>query len=575
MSEKDIQLVKLFQKRIKSFEDTYKEEHDKWRTLFFLYRGDEDLAPGRGDTEALYNVKLIFSVVRNFIPSLVISDPDILLFPRKMESMKDVATVQRVANYYWRELKIKDELKKVILDVLIYGTGFMKLGWAFSVGMLPVARENKEEDLGNQKTFQPNEFIKKDAPFVTRVSPFLLRWDMQARSLAESRWVAEKIVRPVEVIKRNSAYDQSVTNKIQPTHVGLQDVLFNSCDEDEANLVENDPDKYAVIYEVHDKERGLLITLHPTQEKPLRIQKYPYPNLEGTHFCSLVLDEQPDRLEGLSVVDNIKSPAQAVTRVRSLQTDHIKNMSRVYAVKSEDFSEADVLKVQNAKNGSAVRTEGDPRSYHLIPTPPISPDSYRVADQGETDVFRTAGLAPSTVGQKLGGRTSATEAGQIGAGEAQRMENARTVVEDFAADITRKLIQIIGNKLSDEEVVLIVGEENFTPFKYTKKQLQGEFSYAVKAGSMTKPNREVLRQQLLNLLNISQQDPIINRKELWRLVLETYDAPDIEKILTPPPAQPPGGGQVADETLLQQEAPPSQEDLVANNASASRLGRGE
>lgn len=578
MSKFEVDLVELFQKRISSFERHFCGMHDKMREYDKIYKGIDPQFPSDSDyvqaeDERFYNMRLIYSVIGNFIPNLVLSDPDIVLRPQKVSSIEKAKTVEKVVNYYWRELAIKSQLKQCVRDSLKYPFGVIKLGWEFKRKILE--KRDKDMDIGGQETFQPNEHIVKDNPFATRISPFLFLWDVQARNLQEARWCGEKIIRPIEDLQRDNRYDKKALKELAHTATGMQDVIFGG---EGATIIEDDPDQYGVIYEIHDKERNLLITLAKGVPIPLRVIPYPLKNVEGTHYEVLVLEEQEDKFEGISKIELLKTHQSLINKIRTYQAEHVRNINRIYVHnKNSEITSEDLIKIQQAPNLSIVSIDGDIDDLKVLPTPAIPQDAYQVAEIAKGELLQVAGQPPSRFGIPAGGRTTATEIQAMGSAEANRLEDSRAIVEDFASAISKKLIQIVGDKLSDEKVLLIAGEENFIPFKFSKEDLKGEFDFIILAGSMTKPNREVKRQQLMNLLNVVGQFPEVNRMEFIKRIFSEFDLSNPESLLAPPPEpqpQPaPGGGGVQDESLLQQEAPPSPEGLQANIATEAGLNR--
>jgi hypothetical protein len=191
-------------------------------------------------------------------------------------------------------------------------------------------------------------------------------------------------------------------------------------------------------------------------------------------------------------------------------------------------------------------------------------------------MLQVAGQPPQKFGTPAGGRTTATEIQAMGAAEQSRLEDARAVVEDYSAKISKKLIQIIGDKLSDKKVLMITGEKDFIPFNFTKDDLKGEYDYLIVAGSMTKPNRAVRRQQLMNLLNVVSQLPEINRVEFLKRIFSEFDLTNPSALLAPQAGQPAMGQGVQEESVFQQQSPPSEQALIANiqgEATPNRGGR--
>lgn len=555
-------LNELTLKRITSFNRFMEPFHRIMRENLRIYKGEFFVESDSIFREFYYEFKLAYSIIKGMLPSLVLSDPDILLTPRKKESVSKVAVAEKVINYYWPELKIKREVRKSVRDTLIYGFGVIKTGWQMKQKFSdkPVL----EEDIGGQVTFSPNEFIRDEDLFVRRVSPFLFGFDPQATSFEDTRWVGEKIIRPVADVKRDMRYEKKIRNKVGGKHLGLQDVIFT---DNGMDVVGEDPEQFAELWEVHDKERNLLITVSDGLEEPLRVIPYPFKKLEGTHYSLLDFDEIPDKITGRGLPEILKDQQRTINRIRTFQIDHVKRAVPKYVVsKQAGMKQEDIDRWANGTAQSIALVNGDARDIQLIQAAPIPPDQYRMADIAKGDMLQIAGTPPSRFGQSAGGRTSATEISTINQSEEFRLEDAKTAVEDFSADISRKMIQILVDKLSDEKIFFIVGEENFEPLQFTKSDIQGEFDFRVAAGSMAKPDRAVERQQLINLLNIGAQIPGFPVQDVFKEVLKTF--PNLRNKVhlanQTPEQAPPGIGGATSEDLAKQTNPPTESDLQAN-----------
>jgi len=556
-------LIDLTNQRIDCFERFMEPRYRQMRDWYRLYTGEYFCKNDSFESSLYYDVKLLYTIVNNFIPAIVLADPDIIVKPRKNVSVDQIELIEKVSNYYWRELNIKDELKKVVQDTMIFGFGVMKTGWHTKL-----KSRNKKVDIdspGGEKTFNVSEYIQADSPLMHRVSPYLFMWDPQARTIDRARWVGEKLIRPIEEVVNNKAYNTKAVNQIQATNFGMQDYIFS--EDGQSNLIEEDPDRYVLLYEIHDRERDLLITLAHGVEEPLRVIPYPYKNLEGTHYGMLVYNPLPDKVLGLSLPELLKDQQIALNRARTLQANHAKRAARIYGVNVQSgIKREDVEALQRATDGSVIFTNDDPGHIKSIEHAALPRELFEIADIARSDMFQVSGTPPHRIGMPAGGRTTATEIQSMNADEQVRLEDVRAETEDFSAMMTKKMIQIMANKLSDEKVVMIVGEDKFVPFTFTREDLRGEFDFTIDAGSMSRQSREVERQQLMQFLNMAAQVPGVNPLEIVKRIAKTFGWKQLDKIFAPP--QPQQQGQVLDTAMQNQNTPPDQASILANLTQA-------
>lgn len=553
-------LTELFKQRLEAFDVFAKPLFEGMHRQYKLYRGTIFCDPNAIEREFYYDVKLVYSVIQGFLPSIIISDPDIILKPRKEESVPLTTLCETIINYYVKDLKIKDELKKALLDTFIYGYGILKTGWQTKIDYSNKKLDPASPD--NPDDFEVNdEFIKVDNPFMRQISPYMFMWDPQARSLDSARWVGEKIIRPREEVMNNRSYRKVAVDNLLGNHVGVQDFIFSY--DDGPKLQDIDPDKYVMLYEIHDKERGKLITLADGCDTYLRIIDYPYGNLEGTHYGMLVLHPMPDKVEGISVCDMVQDQQIMLNRIRTLQAEAAKRANRLYAIDPEaDVDDQQIQAIQTAEHGSIVRVPVN--AVKAIDHAPLPQELFIIGDIAQQDILRTVGSPPSRIGMPAGGRTSATEINQLQSVEQYRLEDARTIVADFLGSMLKKMFQIIANKLSDQKVIMIAGEEGFLPFKFTKEQLQGEFDFIIEPGSMSRTSRDVEIQQLIQIYNISAQLPDVNHTEILKEVMKKMGFRSITKFFQGPITTPQMGESVVNSQVQNQVNPPNQASMSAN-----------
>lgn len=510
------ELVKLHQNRINAFNRHMAKQHQTVLDNYKLYKDGMEV-----DRDNYYSANLTYSLIKGLIPSLVVSDPDIIVEPKKAESLSKIPVIEKVSNYYWRELDIKDQVKKCVLDSFLAPFSIIKTGWNFQLKKLDKVMD-PQKNIGGQTTLEPNEYLKKDEPFARRISFLNFIFDLNATCLEETHWLGEKVCKRLWEVQQDERYDKKVRQELKATGKGYQSILEQM--EGTVSL-EEDPEQFVSIYEVHDRERDLLLTISLDHEMPLRIIKYPYPNLEGTHYETLYFDEIPDTMLGQAPINRIRDQQKMYNRIRTMQFDHVqKNVPKYGYNKSEgDIKKEEIIKWANGEANSIIGVSGDPeQEIKQFTVAPIPQDQYSMAEISKEDMRNTLGAPPSRVGDIAGSRTTASEIQSLNSAEQFRIEDSKAAVENFSAKITRNLIQIMSTQLTDEKTLMIVGEDDFIPLKVSKKEVQGEFGFSVRSGSMAKADRGVERQQLINIVNLLAPIPGANIMPVVKELLKTF-----------------------------------------------------
>ncbi len=164
-----------------------------------------------------------------------------MVTPNKPEDEDRSAFVEAVVNHLWRHHDFRKPFRRAVKDFLIFGHGWLKVGWKFveqermlgeaerdellSEAMAETdmfAMENPEMagDLPDEQEMMasvPSTMLAvvEDQPFVERVSPFDIYIDPEATCVEDAQWVAQRIVRPLEEAKKDKRYKPSARKTCQ------------------------------------------------------------------------------------------------------------------------------------------------------------------------------------------------------------------------------------------------------------------------------------------------------------------------------------------------------------------------
>src|SRR3990167_11131332 len=112
--------------RIRWASDVKKDHEFIWKRMLGYYRNkyytlNEDSKPL---VEHRARVNYVFSTVRTIIPSVYFQNPYILVQPRRIpDDVAGAQTLEVAINYYFKELDLKSQIRAVVLDTLLFGTG--------------------------------------------------------------------------------------------------------------------------------------------------------------------------------------------------------------------------------------------------------------------------------------------------------------------------------------------------------------------------------------------------------------------------------------------------------------------
>ena len=535
-----------------AFKDKAEENIKLWREY---YRGNQWLQ----DTGTRYKdkvvVNMVYSNIKTIMPSINLRNPKYFISAKKkpfqtpsgmFDTNRGALFVEILLNHYFRELKLKQQYDKCLLDALIGPWGVMQYGYTV-----------KTEKIKNDETLEVNELIKSESPFAIRRSPLDLRVDPAAMdsTLADARWVALRWVKDLHEVKNNPKYKNVGNLKANfslTDQEGLQN-LFSSMNKNTSQEV--DPTLYKMVegWDIWDKRDGRLMTMVEGHNKWLRDEDWPL-DFEGFPVETLYFNENPDELYPVSDVDIILAEQDELNRIRALQLDHIRRISqRKYLTQQQSIDEDEIEKLMSGGDGTVGLTNGNPENAMLpLRDAPISQDLYIVGRQIQEDIRNESGISQFEQGGVRNFDT-ATEPALIQQGINIRRDERTSVLEDFYERGARQIAKILQQTLKTTDVPLnqqafeqvrqadesdlakIAGAEGAKMLQpwvtMDKDDIQGEYEFDIEVGSTRPVNETQRRNDALQVGQALQGNPYIREREGTKRFLEAFDVKDLEGLL--------------------------------------------
>lgn len=474
----------------------------------------------------------VYAYARTFIPSIYSRDPYITVNPRSANGARAAKIRELFVNAYWRELQLKREVRRIILDAVL-AEGWIKLGYANSMGRL-VAKDGETQ-------LEPSEFIKNEEIFATRVSwKNMVRDPDATNGLHDARFVAQNIIRPLAAIKASSLYEH--TSDLQPSFIKTGDK--------KSKLRGGSDVEYGSLWEVWDIDNAEVFTVSEGSTHFLMKKKWPY-EIDGYPFSLLRFNDNPDKPYAPNLIGSWEPQLWEKMKIRAMELDHIKRFNRQMSIEEGSHSNAEIQRMEEGRSGSIIRRKKGAKAPEPIPYPPIQADIYGIEGRIDLDKDNISGQpnAVRSAPQKTQSRTLG-EIDRLIAAFGARQNEPQTLVEEFCEEVSYKLIGIAAQYLPGDKYVRATkkdmqaigeaflgddGKARFDGrgFKFTKKDIQGtEFDVQIKSGSTLPLNRENRTQILGDLLKLGPTLGIGPNSKLAKTVgkalLSELDMPEIE-----------------------------------------------
>ncbi len=513
-------------------------------------------------------LNMIYTLAKNIVPSLYFRNPKILAFPKRVQDEDSAPVAGALLNYYFDELGIKEVNQQIILDAYLLGMGICKIGYATQFGMdIPDEGEDRKREktkankilefMGLKKpkeeekkqNVELEENITAENPYVVWVSPFDFLIDPRATSISNAQWVAHRIRKTLDEVKKNKNFKNTSKLKGQePEEEFVKDVP----------PAEIDKFKTIDLFEIHYKTPEginiLILAKEGDRSEFLYHDKSIY-KMDGFQFEILYFNKHGHKLYAKSDVDIVKPLQDRLTLSFDSILDQVDSFVSKIIVDETAMTEAGKLALRDGNLGAICYTNKNPNEVAKeLSLQQLKSDMLALVNQLIDIMTLESGLTRA----QLTGLTTAetaTEA-QIGqAGSNIRLFARADAVGDFSNRQSRKLWQVIQQFVDLDEIQLITGEKavderGITRFNWLKDAdssalIKADLRFDIEVGSTQKPDVAVVRKQMENLLNIlartdvialiQQQGSKVDIAELLRVYLKWFPEviKDIGKIISP------------------------------------------
>tara|TARA_R100001594_G_scaffold84463_1_gene119003 strand:+ start:2244 stop:4100 length:1857 start_codon:yes stop_codon:yes gene_type:complete len=533
---------------------------DLWIRMVDLYRGKHWAATTVTNND-LVAVNLAFSTVNVIAPSVAVNYPKIVVSPNEPEDQDRAAFVEAITNYAWRHHDFRKPFQRSVRDFLIFGHGWLKVGWKFVEQERMLSDEERAvmfdeavaeanilatEDPALATELPDDEQIAagipesamevvEDQPFIERISPFDMFIDPEATCIDDAQWICQKVIRPLEEAKKDKRYKASVRKKLSADSRVSPTFAYTDRTIQEEYLTEVDR---VAIYEFYNIEENTMAVFSLEADEFL-VDPMAMPYAYGHPFVMLRNYDVPDYFYPMGDLESIESLQLELDMTRTQLVNARKRYARKYLFHERSFGPEGREALEADEDGRLVPVvdENKPLSEVVIPMPqtPLSPEVYNMSAIIEQDINTVSGVSEYARGQMPEIRRTATEASIIADAGNARVAEKLAIVELGISECARRVIQVMQQFMTGEQIVRVsarAGADLFVP--YTRDDIVGEYDFSVEAGSTQPINDTVRKQQAVALMNAMAPmiGTIIDPAAIARYVLQNaFDIKDPDRYL--------------------------------------------
>lgn len=431
-----------------------------WKRFVNEYKGNWDFLQ-TATSIPVVPINLVFAYAKTEIARLYFKDPWITVNAKRVEDIGAAQIAEQIINYTWGEIKLKNQIKMALLETILVGHSWIKVGYAAEFG---TAESQPKEDKkpGRPKKYSQvdtNEYIKSENVFAYYVPYKDIIFDPSATFPAthNARWMAHKIVKPYRAVVDSGIYQNT-------------DELKASAAVDDPNVPYDSPDsikesfgkdvRSVTLWEIYDLDNQVIRTVSPGMKKYLREIPLPEYLNGGFPFVQFYFNPVPGDVYPMSDIAPHEGQIIELTKILSIELNHLKRWNRQMVVDADTFTEQEMAKFKDANDGAIIQaqTSGAKDKIFIPPYAPVQSDAYGIWNQ-VYDVWRSiAGQTQSDQGgqAKAQTRTLGELRMQMMGGKARADEKV-DVLEDCISDVARKLLSIMQKKYDLPKIARIVG----------------------------------------------------------------------------------------------------------------------
>lgn len=406
-------------------------------------------------------INLVYAYTKTEISRLYFRDPWITVNAKRREDLMAAQIAEQIINYTWNELKLKQQIKQTLLETILVGHSWIKVGYAAEFGTVE-SQPKEPKGPGRPKKYKEvdtNEYIKSESVFAYHVPYKDIIFDPSATFPAthNARWMAHKVVKPYRAVKQSGIYEH--TDELRAdTFIEDPNVPYDTADSLKEGFGKDV--RSVVLWEIYDLDHQTITTVSPGCKRKLREIPLPEYLNGGFPFVQFAFNPVPGDVYPMSDIAPHEGQIIEMIKMVSIEMNHLKRWNRQMIVDADTFTPDEMAKFKDANDGAIIQSQmpGAKDKIFIPPYAPVQSDIYGVFNQ----IYQLWQMISGQSAADQGGqpKTQTRTLGELRMtlqGSKSRSEEKIDVVEDAIAEVARKMLTIIQKKYDLPKMARIVG----------------------------------------------------------------------------------------------------------------------
>ena len=482
----------------------------RWNTWRKYYRG-------RWNASVLPK-NIFFMMIRTVVPRIYFRDPSISLIPTKggSENIAMTQILERVDNKLLRTMGVKRQMKRIVQNAFMFGTGIGKLGFGAEFTPTPDI-DITAAPIVKRRRIEYRAKISQNMPWFLSVHPGSFIVPDKLVTKDEAAWEAHWVKRPIDDVREDPRL-KHVT--------GLTATMLK--DPQPGTARQYTKREMIDLVEIRDKRTGKIIVIAPylEGEKALLFQDDEFQTDSGTNTYAVSFNEDDECFWGI--------PDSVILEPRQLEINEIKTQMmkhrRLSLIKvlyeKGSITHMQMTKLLDDDVGAGIEVT-DINGVKFAEVADI-PDGLLKSEVAlMQDVREEMGFSRNEFGDyKPGsGDTTATEAQIVKMASEIRVDERRDMLADLLTDVVSDMHSVITSRWTEEQQIEIIGPAGVPLWvEFKGNQMRGsKFDVRIDPDSSLPDTKAMREQRAIKMYTILKENPLIDPMRLTTYLLhESY-----------------------------------------------------
>lgn len=517
--------------QVKAGEEFRKKEafQEKWKVWREYYRGEWH--------SGVMPVNLFFTMMRTVVPRIYFRNPTVSVSPAKpgFLNLAFSRMLERADNKLLRQMEFKTQMKRIVRDAVMKGTGIGKIG--FGGLYSPTASINSGPPFtksGHRVEYLPT--AEEGMPWFQKVSPGNFTVPKGLNDFEQTRWTCERIDRPVEDVVE----DPRFTNTKGLKSINIRETIMGSI---------HRPIKMVKLYEIRDWKTGKVFVIAPDHSKDDKIiffEDDAFQSYGGFNYFPLIFNEDDEAFWGVPDSQILEPYQLELNEIKTQIMKHRRLTLIKILMKQSGMDEEEAEKLVSEDIGAVVFVKGQgniENNVKIMQQSTIPPELFTAAEDVIRNTREALGLSRNQFGEYNPRRgTTATEASIVRQAMDIRVDEKRDAVADLIVEVVETLHHILFDNWGEEQVVDVIGPGGVQVWVRMRPELlkSGRYSIGVDPDTTIPETRAIREQRALALFEQLKTNPLIDPIKLTQYLLHELQGAQFDDMMKMLPA--PQGG---------------------------------